>query len=143
MTPLEGRQQLLRTVPSCVQGAQVLQLLRHFVLDGFQLGRLVCQFQDVHEGFVVAAGVSNLSEKRPCRSGRNIDLSLADNTHHPDDKLVNVVWVTQLIDEREQHTTGQHLLKDDTERFHTNCVNLWRLPLLNDRWRLRNLTGCS
>lgn len=69
----------------------------------------------------------------PCRSGRNVYLSLADDTHHPDDKLVNVVWVTQLIDEREQHTTGQHLLKDDTQCFHTLKVNLWQLPLLNNR----------
>lgn len=54
--------QLLHTISSCVQGAKVLQLLRHFVLDGLQLGRLVCQFKDVHEGFIVTAGVPNLHE---------------------------------------------------------------------------------
>lgn len=51
------------TVSSCVQGAQILQLLQHFVFNSFQLGRLVCQLQDIHESFIVAAGVPNLERE--------------------------------------------------------------------------------
>lgn len=32
-------------------------------------------------------------------------------SHHPDDKLVDVVWVAQLIDERKEHAARQHLLQ--------------------------------
>lgn len=63
------------------------------------------------------------------------------NAHHPDDKLVNVVWVTQLIDEREQHTACQHLLKDNTQlshthRSHSGKINGWQPPLPSEHWRL-------
>lgn len=48
------------TISRGIQRAQVLELLQYFVFDSLQFGRLVSQLQDVHEGFVVAAGVSDL-----------------------------------------------------------------------------------
>lgn len=38
-------------------------------------------------------------------------MDVSVKSHHPDDKLVDVVWVTQLVDQGKQHTTRQHLLK--------------------------------
>lgn len=38
-------------------------------------------------------------------------------SHHPDDKLVDVVRVAQLIDERKEHATRQHLLQNITGHF--------------------------
>lgn len=43
--------------------------------------------------------VDDMDEYRMCQS------------HHPNHKLVDVVWVTELVDQRKQHTTCQHLLK--------------------------------
>ena len=38
-----------------------------------------------------------------------------NSSYHPDDELIDVVWVAKLVDQRKQHTTREHLLKKTSQ----------------------------
>lgn len=49
-----------------------------------------------------------------------------NNSYHPDDELIDVVWVAKLVDQRKQHTTRKHLLKKTSQSIFSNNLHYKR-----------------